>query len=513
MKWVFVAALIMLVVAGSVTVLTEPDLRTDVPVIYWVTDRNPARLEQVELFHQWLIDEGHTTAEGTPVAELRLDIAERDPTNSKKIIQSVAGVAADIMDCDIGQMHALGVLRDVTEDAERLNFGVDQTYAALDPVLTRDGRQYGFPCNVGVNSMWANVETFKKYELELPPLHWTVEEFETIGREFVVKANPPGQREPVFFVGNLGDWQGRYLMISLIRSKGLSVFNETMTAAAVDDPRMAEILGKFRQWTYEEHLAPTGAEVSSFSSQAGYGGADLPLFAEGRIGVIICGRWALIRMREYENPPVAQVSYFPTPEGGFANDIILARSAAVYKGSDHPELAVLFLAFLASDPYSQQIVENADAMPPSPALAETEAYAHPPDHPNEWGIHTPMYESAKHRSIAHALSPFVSDSIVIRHMTQAVEKVMADPPLATPEDAARVMAKAIDNEIMLTIQESSRLADRYAQLVETQKKIDAHRAEGKPVPLEWITNPFHRKYYVEQGWSLPEASADERGVE
>jgi len=512
MKWVFATALILLIAGGAATVMTEPDLGTDVPVIYWVTDRNPARLDQVDLFHQWLIDEGHTTPEGRPIVELRLDIATSDPTNSKKIIQSVAGVASDVMDCDIGQMHTLGVLRDVTEDAYRLNFGLDQTYAALAPVLTRDGKQYGFPCNVDINSFWANVGTFKKYGMDPPPQNWTIEEFESIGREFVKRANPTDGRQSVFFSNTLGDWQGRWLFIALIRSKGASLFNETMTASTAGDPRVAEIFQKYYQWTFEDHLMPTGAEVSSFSSSAGYGGPALSLFEMGNYGMIIAGRWVLIRMRDFENPPVVQVSYFPVPENGFDNDVISTRSAAVYKGSDHPEHAALFLSFLASNPYNRQIVDIADGLPPTPAFAETEAYIHPPNHPNEWGIHKPMHDTAKNRSIAKAMSPFIAEGIVTRHMTQAIEKVLAEPQLATPQQAADVMAQEINAEIALTIRESTRLEEQYTQLVETQKKIDAYRAEGKLVPLEWISNPFHRKYYVEQGWALPEGIDDQGGA-
>ncbi len=500
MKWVFLVVMVFLVAASAATIVTEPDLRSEVPVIYWMTDRNPDRVEQVDRFHQWLVQQGYTTESGDPVVELRLDVVARDPTNSKKIIQSVAGVAGDIMDCDIGQMHGLGVILDVTDYAQRLGFGLDRTYQALEPVLMRDGRQYGFPCNVGTNCMWVNVETFKRYGLDLPPQNWTIDQFEAIGREFITRANKPGERQRVFYCANLGDWQGRWMLITLIRGFGLSVFNETMTAADVDDPRFALVLNKFRQWTYEDHFAPTGAEVSSFSSQAGYGGIDLSLFETGRCGIIITGRWALIRMREYRNPPQVQVVNFPMPRDGFPNAIIGARSAAIYKGSDHPDLAALFLAFLASDEYNQHIVAGADGLPPSPLHARSDAYNYPPEHPNEWGIHKPMYEIVRDYSIAMAASPFVSDSIVQRHITQAIEKVLADPPLASAEEAARVLAEEINEEIMLNVRESSTLSNLYQQLHDRQARIDAYRAEGRPVPLDWITNPFYREYYRSQGW-------------
>ena len=58
--------------AGAATLLTEPDMASDVPVIYWSTDPNPARIKQVDQFHEWLVESGHTTMDGRPNVELRL---------------------------------------------------------------------------------------------------------------------------------------------------------------------------------------------------------------------------------------------------------------------------------------------------------------------------------------------------------------------------------------------------------------------------------------------------------
>lgn len=478
--------------------LTEPDLSSDVPVLYWVTDSNPARIRQVEVFHQWLVDHGHVTDLGKPIMELRLDTASRD--GSKQLIQSVAGVAGDIMDCDLHQMQSLGVLTDVTEQAEALGFGVDKTYPALAPVLRLGDRQYGFPCNVAVISMWSNPSTFVALGLETPEQEWTIDEFENLGREFVKRANVPGERQTVFFCNSLTTWQGSRMLVTLHRSRGLSIFNETMTAATTDDPRYAWTLAKARQWTYEDQLMPTAAEESSFATEAGYGGAELPLFIQGRYGMILAGRWGVIRMRDSADPPDVTLSYFPTVEGGWANDVITGRAAAVYAGTDHPELAVLFLAFLASEEYNRLVVEDGDALPPNPAFADGPEFNRPIEYPNEWGIHEPTFQTAMYRAVALAESPFVSSATTRRLTFQALEKVMATPMLDTPEEAAASLQEQINREIRLTVRESTSLEARYEELVGVQERIDAYRAEDRPVPLDWITNPFHRRYYIEMGW-------------
>ncbi len=509
MKYIFLASFCVLVAAGWGLVLTEPNLQSDVPVLYWVTDSNPARIRQVETFHRWLRANGHVTAEGKPLLELRLDMASRDP--AKQIIQSVAGVAGDIMDCDLGQMQALGVLADVTDHAGKLGFGVDQTYPALAPVLIRAGRQYGFPCNVAILSLWSNPATFAAVGLNPPGRDWTVEQFEELGREFVKRANKPGERQTVFFCNSLATWQGGRMLMSLHRSRGLSIFNETMTAATTNDPRYAWVLQKVRQWTHEDHLIPTAAEEASFATQSGYGGAELSLFLEGRYGMILAGRWGVIRLREVARAPQIQLSYFPTAAGGWPNDVISSRAAAVYAGSRYPELAMLFLAFLASEDYNRLIVADGDALPPNPRFADTAEFRHPQAYPHEWDLHGPTYDTAMHRAVALAESPFISGGTTRRLASQALEKVMATPMLATPEAAAATLEEQINAEIAKTIRESETLLKQHHQLVALQQQIDARRAQGRPVPLSWITNPFHRRYYLEQGWIEDENQNDQVG--
>lgn len=60
MKWVFLVCAIVLAAASYFTWRSMPEQQSRVPVIYWVTDPNPARFEQINLFHRWLIENGHT---------------------------------------------------------------------------------------------------------------------------------------------------------------------------------------------------------------------------------------------------------------------------------------------------------------------------------------------------------------------------------------------------------------------------------------------------------------------
>ena len=94
MKYLLLAILVLLIASSILTAYYIPDSRSPVPVIRWVTDNNPARIEQIRLFNDW------EKQDNRPPGLLRLDVTNADPT--KKIIQSVSGVGCGCDGCDDG---------------------------------------------------------------------------------------------------------------------------------------------------------------------------------------------------------------------------------------------------------------------------------------------------------------------------------------------------------------------------------------------------------------------------
>ncbi|MDX1683164.1 MAG: hypothetical protein R3336_08590, partial [Phycisphaeraceae bacterium] len=81
MKYLFAVIALLLVVASVIVAWSMPSAQTEIPVIYWVTDPNPARVEQAGGFDKWLIENGHVTEDGKPVVQLRIETGNR--TNQK----------------------------------------------------------------------------------------------------------------------------------------------------------------------------------------------------------------------------------------------------------------------------------------------------------------------------------------------------------------------------------------------------------------------------------------------
>lgn len=501
MKYLFLAFAILLVVASAVTALMMPEQQSGRPIIYWVTDPNPARIEQIHLFEQWMVRNGHTDAQGRSAVELRLDTANNDP--SKKIIQSVSGVAGDVMDLysggEIRYFQSMGVLLDLTEDAHQFGFDPSQTYPAVDHEITVEGRQYSFPCNVSTHAYWVNNEVFRQAGMEPPAWEWSLDDFERIGKELVAKANVGRPRREVFLTSQI-----EYLTV--LRSMGLDRFNETMTRCALDDPRYVELLQRIHRWTFVDHILPQSEDLEAMASQqAGYGGNAFQLFNRGNLAMLYSGRYALIQFRAFNDArrrrgeAPLDMSVVECPNGGFPNTSIAARSAAIYRGSPHQEYAKLFLAFLAGEEYNMQIVDDADSLPPGPRFARTEAFARPPKYPEEQGLHEPWAKLAETIAIPASYSPFVLDRVATRIQLDLIGAFMAGR--GTAQEAAQRTVRDIQEEIELRLAENPALRELYEQRLADQKRIDELRARGETVPIELIANPFHRRYYVQKGWA------------
>jgi len=342
---------------------------------------------------------------------------------------------------------------------------------------------------VYVHLYWVNKDTFEKYDQPVPPRRWDFETFEKMGKAFVDAANKPGERRTVFYANGMPTDTMR-------RSLGLSTFNETLTACTLNDPRNVTVLKTLHKWTYDDHILPSAADQASFATESGYGGATLQLFNNGNYAMFRMGRYALIQLREFG---ALNLSVSEPPHGGFPNTSTGTRAGAVYIASKHKDLAKYFLAYLAGEDYNMQIVRDADALPPNPKYTVIDEFLRPKDYPNEWGCHEVFSEAADEIAIGGDYSPFVVPNTVSRIHTEATEAFMSD--IATAEDASKIAADQIDDEIKRSLEENPKLRPLYEKLTKNQEKIDQLRADGRKVPLELIENPFHRRYYVFKGWA------------
>ncbi|MEM8875960.1 MAG: hypothetical protein AAGD32_17075 [Planctomycetota bacterium] len=579
MKWIFLVIFGVLTLCSYWIYATLPEQETSKPVIYWVTDRNPARNQQVDLFHDWM-------AKNHPDKDvlLLLDMGNRD--GQKQIIQGVSGVGADVQDTYHGVQvrlyHSMGIVEHLTEQAKELGFGLDQTYPALatELTVTVDGEteQVAFPCNVANARYIFNEGLLREVGFPAPPESWTIEKFEAYGKAFVEKANADNPTRRRFVARDIP-------LDVLYRSYGIDLFNETLTGAGIDDyaltpDGLATERGYVRaleltyKWQRVDRIMPTASEIAAMNTEGGYGGAALASFERGDFLISNSGRWELIKMRETNKLRVRRletkldgladagyprlrdiweaqgvVALFDEIERLEASGVVFdqalrpdpladgplvlntvqypyrflpnaalgTRAAVVYTGSDHKELATLFLAFLASEEYNANIVADADGLPPNPAYTDSEAFLRPAEDPDlgvysetEWKLHEAWLDDVQGIAIGKTYSPYVLYREAERELGRPRDEFYEG--IGTVERAADLSAARLDRLIATNVSKlepDDPLRDQYAEGLETQKKIDALKAAGKPIPAEWISNPFFTRYYREIGMLDESGSAIE----
>jgi len=487
MKSVFLGIIIALVASSSLLYWTQPDRDSPIPVLYWITQDDEVKRETIVLFKEWLAEKN------LPQVDIKIDNTNQGVM--KKLTQGLAGVGSDIMDVygnEIELFGSSGMLMDVTETAKELGFSPDATYPALRSDVLHEGKQYGFPRNAAAAMYWINKDTFARYGIEEPPHRWTWDEFERIGKQFVAAANPPGTRDRIYFMKPASS---AVTMQEFRRGMGLSAYNETMTECILDDPRSVEVYRRVYRWVIELQLIPTIADASAMTADSAIpGGATFHLFAVGRYAMLNLPRWALIRLRPLGKLPLRVIE---PPNTGFSNIVFGCGLISAYTNTKYPEETARFMQFLTSESFNLLVARSGDSLPPVPKYTQSEEFLRPPEHPEEWQAGEVFSSAAPEIGIPTSRSPFVQTTVFVRIESQVQQSLLAGR--LTPEEAAKTQADRTNKEILITLTEDPKKKVLYAELQEVQKKIDELKAANLPIPREWITNPFHLRYYEHKG--------------
>ena len=478
---------LLLGLASAYTALT-PGEREARPSISWTAGLSQDRVEQVAAFHEWMKKTGRVDENGEPLFTVKLETAD----NQSTLIQAVSGMAGDLIDhVPVKRFAPMGVLEDITEFARENGLDPGSNYGAAGDLLMYGGRQYAYACNLAVPALLCNADLFRKYGMEPPPEEWTPEEFESIGLEFIRRANEGRPRQEVFFAGAMPQ-----VILPLARSMGGDVFNETLTAPRLTDEAFVRALKLYHRWVAELHLIPDAAEIASESADgSSVNGQATPQLVAGRYGMIVSGRYVNMDLRRFRKGPVA-LSFSQFPEYGFKNLILSSRNTAIYRGAKEKRYAEIFLLYLAGKEYNELIINGSDGLPPNPKwAADNPDYHTPPGREYEGNLHTNELRWARTIAIPESFSPYYP--LADNRIEDAYNRVANN--LCTPEKALEIADRSIAHSIRETVEGTPSLRERYRQACELQKKIDERKAAGRKIPAAWISNPFHLKYYGDAG--------------
>ena len=91
MNKALIASLVLLIIASAATYLLRPESMEKYPLVEWMSDSNPQRFEQTELFDKWLREKHPELAENKDLPAFGIKLSAAN--NQSTIIQAVSGVA------------------------------------------------------------------------------------------------------------------------------------------------------------------------------------------------------------------------------------------------------------------------------------------------------------------------------------------------------------------------------------------------------------------------------------
>ena len=453
-----------------VALLLEPaGAPAGVTPLLWASSANPFRLAQIERFNAM-----HPA--------LRLTLDSSNNRFEKIIVQNSSGVGPDFFDVLTGSYLQSyvesGVAWDLTAKSAGIAADVD-TWPGIHNEITYEGRQYGYPANVGTFLILYNKNVFDRFGVPYPDATAEMTWPEFIALLQRVSGTPPGGGRPVLGT-NAVDYSGRapspYFWKTLFYSRHGEFFSPDGTRPTVDTEDMRVAFQLHQDAIFRQHVMPTTVELGTMTGQGGWGNGGITQFAEGHFATIVSGKFALASLRGFvedqkrrlarwnadpdrqqrePKPEVLRLGVFPLPHftGLPQSCVALSQTVVINPGSKHRDEALTFLRFLASDTYARMV--EIYGMPGNPRQVR---YDYPESHVElaEHEITRCVVDSMRY-GYQTRKSPFLLNFDVDRVLNEQALRLEADPSLDVRELLVEAQ-RQLDELLQLNLSRDPRLA-------------------------------------------------------
>ncbi|MDD4737577.1 MAG: hypothetical protein PHP44_15870, partial [Kiritimatiellae bacterium] len=157
MKKLFFGIAVVLCIASVFTVMTLRE-RSKRPIVVWTASLCQDRVDQVAVFHKWMVKNGYVDKDGIPLFTVQLENA----SNQSTLIQAVSGMAGDLIDyVPVKRFAPMGVLEDITDFAKENKLDPKSNYGQAGDLLMFEGRQYAYACNLSSVALLCNNDLFR----------------------------------------------------------------------------------------------------------------------------------------------------------------------------------------------------------------------------------------------------------------------------------------------------------------------------------------------------------------
>jgi multiple sugar transport system substrate-binding protein len=342
----------------------------------WVTDPNPARERQIELFRA-----------SHPNVDVFVDQASTGAM-AKVLIQLAAHAGPDLIDVFspeiLAEFAKYGTLMDITSRCAAAGIDPGMFWPQCRAWMESEGRLFGIPSNAGTLVLFYNKSHFEEAGIPYPDENWTWEDFLKAAQKLTLRT-PDGRR-----ILRYGCYP--HEIRPLVWQAGGDFWNADRSLCALNTPQAIRGLALFYDTRMKFHVAPSLGDEHGFSA-GGWGGgvfgSPIPLFAAGRVSMLDMGRWGIVTFRQYQKDqkaagePLLRYGIAPLPHDATRATWFLSRATTINAETRHPKEAFEFLKFLTSPEYNRVICEGGDGLPSVRALAESEMFLHDPNYPEE----------------------------------------------------------------------------------------------------------------------------------
>lgn len=442
MKWLFLGWGLFVAILWVVALQgVPPAVKDGRLVLYWSTDPNPARAEQLKPF-----------ADANP----DLLVLVEPVTIDKTIVQSSTGVGPDIIEIySTDQMVTYieaGVLLDLTPYATKMGFGPETTYPRLVGNLMYEGRQYRYPANAASQVLMYNKRLFAEAGVPEPEDGMLWEDFIERVKPLTIKRDDGRAYRQFALVMGKGFVRDLHLQF------GARFFADNGTRCVLDSPESIAAMEFYRSLMVDHELLPTPAAAEALSAAGGWGFGEIRWFAAEKSACIWGSRWMMVIFRQYpELREHVGVALLPRMPDGVPASYSGTRGPGINARSPHRDEALRFLQYLASDEYAEVIAMSSDGLPPQASYSDDPARLLNPAFP--WEDFQEKFVESMRVAEPVEVSPFVSSIIVDRIWTDALDNVQNG--LKSPEEAMKEAARRINDRIQREIAERPDLRERY----------------------------------------------------
>jgi multiple sugar transport system substrate-binding protein len=450
MKAFFAVTFCVLVLLSVVAWRTQPTPPPGKLPLVWVSDDNPARREQIALFNRL-----------HPEYDLRLNPGDESAGIEKVLLQCLAGVGPDLFDCyDASELNTYvraGVGWDITEELAKRGIAVEgNVWPATLPLITREGRVYGFPTNACVDAIWINKDMFDRAREPYPKGPWTWKEFIPVAQRLTLR----DERGRTKQFGFLCDWDISWPQFVL--QWGGRVYSPDGTRCVVDSPEAIAAIQFLHDLIYRYHVMPTPVLEAAMATQGGWGMGTISYFGGGKGAMALGGRWWLCTLRDYEGLRLGVVECPYRDKRVFHG---YGRATLLNKYSPRRQQALDFMVYMAGKEYNDLVNHQADGIAPAIRYCYTPEFLHDPEYPEE--DYNAVWRDIMGAGEPDYMSPFVNAQTAMRIFKKQIDLVKNDQkPVA---DAMRDAAREVNQEIAKTLEMDPSLLIQYYRLTGRQR--------------------------------------------